>query len=463
MPLRIEKSSPKPPEHEAPGGARAGTGLTVGRRSRLIGRALLKVARLAFACLLLSLSFSVPARSADDEPAPGTTITADNAERYAHLLGPSIQWALGRGLRIRVIEAKPIPLEPARLAATEKYSPQVRLSNDKLRLVNYVAGLPFPLADENDPDAAVKLMFDYENRIALDDLDVRNFECDTGSLAPDRSMLVEKHFELGHFRRLYYVGRLYHEPMPTWPNADGIRYREALYPLLEPFDLKGVGFTYNRYIDPARQDDSWLYYPLLKRVRRLSTAARSEALFGQDTDIDSYGGYAGNIAWMDWKLLGTKHLLGAMHTENFPGKWATGAADFMFDDTWEVRDVYVLEGRSKLPGYAYSRRVIYMDRHSYVIPYTELYDQQGQLWKAWVNQWKIGHKPFEGAKRAVYPYEQQFIPAITMFDMQLEHATHCQIPSPRYKGEEGWYVNFGDAEGTTEEVFNLTSIIAGGR
>ena len=44
--------------------------------------------------------------------------------------------------------------------------------------------------------------------------------------------------------------------------------------LIEPFDLKGVGFTYNRYLDPARQDDSWLYYPLLKRARRLSTAQR---------------------------------------------------------------------------------------------------------------------------------------------------------------------------------------------
>jgi hypothetical protein len=76
-----------------------------------------------------------------------------------------------------------------------------------------------------------------------------------------------------------------------------------------------------------------------------------------------------------------------------------------------------------------------MDRHSFVIPYTELYDQQGQLWKAWINQWNIGHKPFPGAKRAVYPWEQQFIPAISMFDMQLDHATHCQIPSPRYPGE----------------------------
>jgi len=307
-------------------------------------------------------------------------------------------------------------------------------------------------------------MFNYENRIAVDDLDVRNFECDTGSISdPTGPMTIERHFLMGHFRRLYHVGRLYHEPMPTWETADKARYREALSPILEPFDLKGVGLTYNRYLDPSRQDDSWLYFPLLRRVRRLSSAQRSDALFGQDTDIDSYGGYAGNIAWMTWKLLGIKTILGAMHTRNFPGRWSAPPSDFLFDDTWEPREVYVIEGRSKLPGYAYSKRVIYLDRQSLVIPYTELYDQKGELWKAWVNQWKIGTKPFPGAKRAVYGYEQQFLPALTMYDMQLEHATRCTLPSREFPDEEGWYFNFGDAEGTTEQAFAISSIIAAGR
>jgi len=410
------------------------------------------------------LACAVPVAAANAaEPSPGTVVAEASIGQYESFLGPALRWAVARGLQMEVVAARPIPLEPARLAATEKYSAQVRLSDDKLRIDNFIAGLPFPLVRDDDPDVAVKLMFNYENRIIVDDLDVRNFDCDTGTTSPDGPMRVEKHFEIEHFRRLYYVGRLYHEPRPTWPTNDGIRYREALYPLVEPFDLKGVGFTYNRYLDPARQDDSWLYYPLLKRARRLSTAQRSEALFGQDTDIDSYAGYAGNIAWMEWRLLGVKRTLASMHSRHFPGVWGEGSADFAFNDTWELRDVFVIEGRSRLPGYAYSRRVIYLDRESYVIAYTELYDQQGELWKAWVNQWKIGDRPFPGAKRSVYDYEQQFLPAITMFDMQLDHATRCRLPSPRFPGEEGWYINFGDAEGTTEDAFNLSAVIAQGR
>jgi len=413
------------------------------------------------AAVLTLHALAVPA--AAGEPTPGTIVSRDNVERWPDLLPPSIAWAVGRGLRLEMIETREIPLEPARLAATEKYHAQCRLSPDGNRVENYVAGIPFPLVDERDPDAAIKLMFNYENRIVVDDLDVRHFECDTGNLDAKRGMNVERHFLMGHFRRLYYVSRLYHDPRPTWPTTDGIRYREVLHPIIEPFDLKGVGITYNRYLDPFRQDDSWLYYPLLKRVRRLSSAQRSDALFRQDADIDSYGGYAGNPAWMDWRILGMKRVPAAMRTRHFPARWSEGSADFLFDDTWEMRDVYVIEGRSRLPDYAYSRRVIYLDRHSFVIPYTEMYDQQGRLWKAWVNQWKLGPKPFPGATRAVYDYDQQFIPALSIFDMQLEHATRCLLPSPSVPGEEGWYFNFGDAEGTTEDVFLLSNIISTGR
>ena len=71
-------------------------------------------------------------------------------------------------------------------------------------------------------------------------------------------------------------------------------------------------------LDPLRQDDLWLYLPSLRRVRRLSSAQRSEALFGQDIDVDSYGGYAGQIPWFTWKFVGEKPMLASLHGENLP-------------------------------------------------------------------------------------------------------------------------------------------------
>src|SRR5439155_17051650 len=82
--------------------------------------------------------------------------------------------------------------------------------------------------------------------------------------------------------RLYYNGRLVVDPKPEMPNASGSRFQEFVGPILAPYDLKGVGLLTYRYIDPAKPDASFLYLPVLRRVRRLSTAQRSDAILGTD-------------------------------------------------------------------------------------------------------------------------------------------------------------------------------------
>ena len=67
--------------------------------------------------------------------------------------------------------------------------------------------------------------------IAVDDSDIRNFDCDTGTLGRDGSPLtVEKHFLIDHIRRLYFVERLEVDPKPTMPNRDEARFNLALAP-----------------------------------------------------------------------------------------------------------------------------------------------------------------------------------------------------------------------------------------
>lgn len=399
--------------------------------------------------------------SNEDVPPAGTVVSTANMERWKHLLGPSIQWAVSRGATLPVIATTPAPIEPFREAATRKYSAQVSLSSDKNSMRDYVAGIPFPLVTDDDPDVAIKMMFNFESRISIDDVAVRNFSCDTGRIPPGSGLEIERHYEIDAFRRIFYTNRFHVDPKPTWPNADGARYRESLGALQEPFDLKGAGFTYNRYQDPTRPDDSWLYLPQLKRVRRLSSAQRSEGVFGQDVDLDSYAGYAGNPAWSNWKYLGKKTVLGVMHARNLPAKFQKSPAEFFPDDVWEPREVYILLAVSRLGGYNFGQRVLYLDRESLLIPYTEIYDLKGALWKSLVQTWNFGRKPIPTAKRAVYDYDQFYIPSLSMMDVQQNHVTRCSLPA--HAGEEGWYYNFGDAEGTTEEVFTVSHFIEIGR
>jgi hypothetical protein len=419
--------------------------------------------RRAAAALSAVLAIAAPALAAEQVVPVGTVIDKTNIDKYKEFFSPGMQWIIEHDVSLRVGPYKQIEHPPPFRAATEKYSSQVKLSDDGLYLVNHVAGMPFTQVESSDPNAAVKHMFNFNAAIAVDDLDLRNFDCDTGTVGSNGEPLkVERHFLLEHIRRLYFRERLIVDPKPEMPSKDETRYKEALYPIVEPFDLKGTGFTLNRYLDHNRQDDTWLYLPQLRRVRRLSSAQRSDALFGQDTDQDSYAGYAGNVAWMTWKYLGEKTVLASFHSENLPVKWLPPSGNYMHDDVWEPRDVVIVEGVSKLPQYAYSKRVIYLDKEVTRIPYTDMYDQAGELWKIWVNNYKVAHKPIPTAKYG-FDYDVTYNPSITMVDMQLVHATHCSLPSSRFESEQGWYVNLGDKEGTTEDYFALSAIIAAGR
>jgi Protein of unknown function (DUF1329) len=421
--------------------------------------------RAAWRTALAALIVTLPLRAARADVKVGDVITAANVDQAKDLISPGLEWCIKHGWPIKVVETKHIEWPKAYKEATEKFSSQVKLAPDGLTLENYIAGQPFPVVDPNDPQIATKLMWNYEYKFLItDDTDLRNFDADTGTIyGGSTPMSVERHFLLDHFRVLRYIGRLYIDPKPEWKTSEGYQSKSSLHPVLEPFDLKGVGGLGFRYIDPAKQDDTWLYLPSLRRVRRLSSAQRSDALFGQDTDQDSYYGYAGHIAWMTWKYLGQKEMLGCFHAQNYPVKWATGGSDFAFDDVWEKRKVHVIEGVSKLAQYAYSKRIIFIDTETFAVAYSDIYDRAGQLWKIWVNEFGFRKAPFPGAKLADYQDEMGWLPAIVMVDMQLTHATKAALPSHKFPDETGWYFNMGEKSGTTEDFFTIANLIASGR
>lgn len=418
--------------------------------------------KMSLTVLLTALTLANLGGPVSADVQPGDVIGREDTDKIRDLVSPGLEWCVEHGLPMRIVEPQRIEWPKEYRDATEKYSGQVKLAGDGLSLENYVAGLPFPKLDLSDPEVALKIMWNYEYKPAItDDLDLRNFDADTGAVHVTQPMTVERHFLLDHLRVLLYNGRVYQEPKPFYtPNPSKFRSQTGMYPILEPFDLRGVGGVGNRYIDPAKQDDQWLYLPSLRRVRRLSTAQRSDALFGQDTDVDSYYGYNGHIAWMTWRFLGQREVLGAMHAENYPVKWAS-PADWAFDDVWEKRQVYVIEGVSKLPQYAYSKRILFIDKEGWVVLYSDIYDRAGELWKIWINDWSYRTEAFPGAAE-IYPDQRPFEPAIVMMDIQLEHATRAALPSHRYPGEQGWYFNHGEKYGVEPDWFSVAALVEAG-
>jgi hypothetical protein len=157
---------------------------------------------------------------------PGDIITKESLDKAKDLISPGVQWCVRHGMTMKIVPYKRIEWDKAFKEATEKYSAQVKLSPDGRSLVDYVAGMPFPNIDPNDPQAALKVMWNYDHKpYVSDDLDLRNFDADTGPVSDSGPMQVERHFLLDNLRWLSYTGRLYVDPKPGIPNTDGVRRR----------------------------------------------------------------------------------------------------------------------------------------------------------------------------------------------------------------------------------------------
>ena len=140
---------------------------------KALGKTLLGVGALTFGlCLMVA--------SANATVKPGDVITPGNAAQVKDLVSPGVFYSVTHGMRINVVPTERVDWPPPYKDATEKYSAQVRLTNDHRSMLGYVAGQPFPLIDPNDPYVATKIVWNNVFRpITTDDYDLRFYDCDS--------------------------------------------------------------------------------------------------------------------------------------------------------------------------------------------------------------------------------------------------------------------------------------------
>jgi hypothetical protein len=156
------------------------------------------VVALAFAIAMFSTA--VPAGA---QVKPGDVITPDNASKVEGLVSPGNFILVRQGMTMNIVPTGHLDWPPPYKEATERYSPQVSLGSDG-ELKGYVAGLPFPLVDANDPNAATKIMWNFTFRpLSTDDIDTHNIEAISHKAGSSNEI---EHFTFGHFGTYKYVG-----------------------------------------------------------------------------------------------------------------------------------------------------------------------------------------------------------------------------------------------------------------
>ena len=387
---------------------------------------------------------------------PGDLITPDQASAVADLVSPGNLVLVRQGMRMKIVPTERLEWPPPYKSATEKYSPQVRL-DDKGNLQNYVAGLPFPLLDPNDPQVASKVVWNFSYRPAgTDDVDVRNVETVSRHDHDDIPGQPTMHITTAHVSTYNNVGRTEVQPIPTDPNADltGIRYRFGAFPVLEPATIRGIGYMRFRYRDPMTEDNIWWYFPGARRVRRSRADAQSDATNTNNIDPDSYSGFAAKVEDFNYRLLGVRPMLAVAHAANLP------AQPCEFDnyrticpENWEMRRLYIVEATEKplswhqsigTSGLSIPRRILYIDSEGWFIAASDQYSKDGALWKtlaiftAYRDNSAIG-----GGKVAVYPFKRIFQTAMVDEDIVTGFSTISFTPGRETKDPSGWYIDLG--------------------
>lgn len=414
--------------------------------------------------MILACVLAASAGGAFAQVKPGDFITPKNAHKVANLLSPGNEMLVRQGMSMNIIPTGQLDWPNPYKAATEKYSQQVRLSPTG-EIGNYVAGLPFPLLDPNDPQVGVKIMWNFSYRpLYTDDIDIREAEVESRTADPTVSDSIER-FTAGHVALYNNINRIEVPPTPVDPDyvQGGIRYRFAIYPLLEPSEMRGAGFLRYRHVDPAIEDNAWVYSSFSRKVRRVAANTLADTIengggdssggpsttYANTLDPDTYFGFAAKIEDFDYKLLGVKQMLACVEAANSPEQACpTDAGRTVCPENWEMRYLYVIEATAK-PTTKFGsptsipKRVLYIDAEGWFVTASDLYDRSGQLWKTVATFNAYRDRPTPNAKESVWPFKRIFQTALVDEDVRSGFSTILFTPSRDSDFSDTWFINQG--------------------
>ena len=271
----------------------------------------------------------------------------------------------------------------------------------------YLTGRPFPDIREDDPDAAVKILWNttYEvyqggnsrNLTALD------WVSPTGR---DRSAIQDVTF-------LYYDG----QPRQYIPAANPENLLFQFVALtVTPADLQGTAALSWRYHDPDKRDASWAYVPALRRVRSVSPANRSDGFLGSDLSQDDGNFFDGKPQDFVWKLAGHRDALRLTDPDALEGKvvrrelpgggWRTPFGNNDRTVGFQVKDwkgiawapvaaaltkrkVWVIEAVPKDKYYLYGKIELWIDDYTYEGAWNRKFSWRGDL----INTYQVTGPP----------------------------------------------------------------------
>jgi len=178
----------------------------------------------------------------------------------------------------------------------------------------------------------------------------------------------------------------------------GMSYKDIVL-VTYPTQAKGLAVLTWTYEDTERDQDTWLWIPSLKKIRKVSASESDDAFMGSDFTVEEVS----TRAFEDetYTLVGTKE---------FPGYTFEHTGEMLFKGS----SCFVVEAVPNKPHWYYSKRVVWVDKKTGGNILDEYYDKNGKLFKTLFREWTI-YKP--GVKD--YPRQQR----LECKDLRTGHRT----------------------------------------
>jgi hypothetical protein len=369
----------------------------------------------AFSVLVVALAFALPAAAQEDTgPATptfkeGDVIGIDKIESLKPFLPPEF-WSnrdffFYEGMKLEVGPFfRDYTPSDAYVNATKQFAGQAKLGPEA-SLSNYTAGQPFPMDQidcKGDPKAGEKIIWNFNYQWEGDGAQARYYY---------------SYWDRGEELPLYYEGtaktiQMSHRSEPEYLAQGGDLFRGEKrvsafgIEVDAPFDARGIlvmTYRYKEADNPKAQgknDDTWVYVPTLRRVRRISSAQRTDAVSGTDFTFDDLRSFAGIVPQYEWQCLGEMDIIAPVNSKvaAYPYKKDHNFGPYGLsyaDDRWEMRHAVKIRFTPRNSDHPYHHKDIYVDKQSLVALYSFAYDKKEELWKIiWHNhRWSEDNLP----------------------------------------------------------------------
>ncbi len=289
--------------------------------------------------------------------------------------------------------------------ATQKYAGTFGLDEKGLMPnIREVAGRPF-LNPQNGQEVA----WNFEMNNHGDTAQYRRFSPNINPKSRTERLSDQEYWEF------YFINRTEVEPKPALPAKQNKKgYRRGMFVhMYKPAEFLNTRMFTMRYTDQSKDDDSYLWYSQFRRIRRMSTAQRTDSIDGTDLIYDDEYLWDGQLTRNTYTLKGKKELLCSRHQDmtkivRRPGQGMWNGV------VLERCNTYVIEAINKDPNYLYGKRIFYVDPENYYILWEDVYDQLGRYWKCYMNQLDM--------KKTSIGDERPFIVGTVFQDFQRTHS-----------------------------------------